>query len=216
MSNNQPTTFYIVRHGESEYNLKKLVQGSGTGDTTLTEKGKKQASEVAEMLNQINFDAIFSSHLKRALQTAEIIARTKNLSVQTDERLRERSQGKYENMPMEEFLNFYTENNWGILSNKEKFEHKLHESQENFKESNERFKDALSDLAKKHPGQTILIVTHGNLIRGLLIEQNYGDFDKVGGIVNCGYVEVESDGKNVTIKNVIGLKTWKESQPQKK
>ena len=66
------TRIIIVRHGQSTYNTEKRIQGR-TDESTLTEKGHSDATKVGKALNNINFNAIYSSPLQRAKQTAEII-----------------------------------------------------------------------------------------------------------------------------------------------
>lgn len=212
MKNNIITTFYIIRHGESEANVKPIVQGQGMGigNTPLTEKGREQAKELSETLSDIHFDAIFSSDAIRAKQTADIIAKPRDMNVHTEQALRERSFGKYEGMPFSEFLEKYT--NFDLLTDEEKFEYKIDENEESFAEAYKRFSHALFQIAENNPGETVLIVTHGGMIRGLLIKNGYGDFDQVGGIENCGYVKVTSDGSDFQIVEVHGLKPWKEKR----
>ncbi len=67
-------TIILVRHGESDYNSKGIIQGN-TNKSVLTAKGKKQANYVGSWLKELSIDKIFSSPLKRAKQTAEIIAK---------------------------------------------------------------------------------------------------------------------------------------------
>lgn len=81
-------TFYIVRHGETLWNVKGLLQG--IKDSALTPTGEKQARELAAELESVNFDVIFSSDLLRARRTAEIIALERKLAVKTSQLLRER------------------------------------------------------------------------------------------------------------------------------
>lgn len=87
-------TLYIVRHGETEWNVKKIIQGHA--DIPLNKKGETQAKELAKKLRHIKFDAIFSSDLIRAKKTAEIISLEKKLTIQTTKELRERYFGKYQ------------------------------------------------------------------------------------------------------------------------
>ena len=185
--NHNFTTFYLVRHGESEANVRRIVQGSSV-DLPLTEKGRNQAAALAETLTGIHIDVFYSSHLKRAHETAEILAKKRNMEVYIDERLRERSMDTYEGMDVDEFLKLYTEENWGTLTHEEKLAHKFQDSEENFNEAYERFVSALLDIAEKNKGRTILIATHAGMIRGFLIKNRYGDFDTVGGIENAGIV----------------------------
>jgi probable phosphoglycerate mutase len=197
-------TFYIVRHGESEGNIQNVVQGHI--ETHLTTKGKEQAKALALKLKNKSFDAIYSSSSLRAKETAEIIASIINVSVNTSDLLKERTQGKFEGMKTDDFLNLYTE--WDTLSHEEKLAHKFHETQESFYDAMDRFVPFLKEVAKKHQDQTVLIVTHGGIIRGFLITQRYGDFDSIGGIENCGYIQVNYDNKDFRIKKTYGLKTW--------
>lgn len=206
---NKLTTFYIVRHGESEANVQKIFQGQKI-NTPLTEKGQSQAKKLAEELENVQIDIVISSDLTRAHQTAEIIAQSKKLPVRMDVRFRERSMEKYDGMKTRDFLKLYTYDNWHHLSDEEKLNHKLDPTDENFNEIYKRFIDGLQELAYTYPNKTILIVSHGGVIRGFLIKNGYGNFEDVGGIENTGYIKIKSNGVNFDIEEVKGLKTWKE------
>src|SRR3989344_5835107 len=91
------TTFYIVRHGQTEWNTKGLLQGHG--DSPLTYLGVKQAEQIRDELKSIHFDAIFSSDLLRAKRTAEIVALERKIAVKTTQALRERDFGHFEGKP---------------------------------------------------------------------------------------------------------------------
>src|SRR5258706_4066259 len=97
MNNAKLATLYIVRHGESEWNIKHLIQGQK--DIVLSKNGKLQAQILAGELKKISFEFIFSSDLLRAKRTAEIVALEHKLAVQTAKVLRERSFGKLEGQP---------------------------------------------------------------------------------------------------------------------
>jgi broad specificity phosphatase PhoE len=68
-------TIYLTRHGETEWNEKKLIQGHT--DIPLNTKGKKQAKLLGKQLKDIDFDVVFSSDLLRAKNSAEIIIKEK-------------------------------------------------------------------------------------------------------------------------------------------
>ena len=74
-------TIYIVRHGQTEENLQRILQGHMPG--TLTEQGKEQVQRAAEQLSKegVKFTRIVSSDLKRAMDSAQIIADTLNLPI---------------------------------------------------------------------------------------------------------------------------------------
>lgn len=82
---------YIVRHGQTDYNLEGRY--AGRIDVELNEKGIEQANIIKEELKNINFDMVFSSPLKRAFTTASIIT---NNEITVDKRIIERSNGKLE------------------------------------------------------------------------------------------------------------------------
>ena len=87
------TTILLVRHGETIDNARQIMQGQTQGD--LNEKGREQARQVAERLSADPIDAVVASDLRRAIQTAEIIAAPHNLVVKTTELLRERDWGSF-------------------------------------------------------------------------------------------------------------------------
>ena len=87
------TTLYLVRHGETEDNVRQIMQGQTQGE--LTEHGREQAHQVAERLASKPIDAIVSSDLQRAIQTAEIIAEPHRLPINQTTLLRERDWGGF-------------------------------------------------------------------------------------------------------------------------
>src|SRR3989344_7262899 len=96
-------TFYIIRHGQTEWNLKKIIQGHK--DSPLTKIGIRIAKQHANKLKNIHFDAVFSSDSLRAKQTADIVALKRNIAIKTTQLLRERSFGKYEGRNLDIFTN---------------------------------------------------------------------------------------------------------------
>lgn len=84
---------YVVRHGETDWNKAKLMQGNT--DICLNEVGIQQAKHISEKLKNINFDFCYSSPLSRAFDTASIICDGK-VDIQIDNRLEERELGEFE------------------------------------------------------------------------------------------------------------------------
>ena len=93
-----PTTLWLIRHGESTWNVAGLAQGWGD-EAGLTERGLRQALTAAAQFGYRPVRAIYSSDLRRAQQTAAAFADVLGLPVQTDRRLRERSLGDLEGSP---------------------------------------------------------------------------------------------------------------------
>ena len=87
------TTIFLVRHGETVDNARQIMQGQTQGE--LNEKGREQALQVAQRLASEPIDAIVSSDLQRAVQTAEVIANPHRLTVHTTSLLRERNWGSF-------------------------------------------------------------------------------------------------------------------------
>ncbi|MFH1268418.1 MAG: histidine phosphatase family protein [Planctomycetota bacterium] len=85
---------YCVRHGESTYNAEGRVQGQS--DVPLSERGRRQGEAVAAAMAHLPIDAIYSSPLRRALETARVVAEPLGLEVQTDPRLMEVNAGIFQ------------------------------------------------------------------------------------------------------------------------
>jgi len=87
------TTLYLVRHGETEDNVRQIMQGQTQG--CLTEHGRQQAAEVRDQMRQLAVDAVVASDLRRSIQTATIIAEPHGLPVVSTPLLRERDWGSF-------------------------------------------------------------------------------------------------------------------------
>ncbi len=87
------TIIFLVRHGETVDNARQIMQGQTQGE--LNARGREQALQVAGRLAAEHLDAVVSSDLRRAIQTAEIIARPHGLTVSTTPLLRERDWGSF-------------------------------------------------------------------------------------------------------------------------
>lgn len=92
-------TLWLVRHGESTWNTLGLTQGHND-QAELTDRGKRQAAEVADRLGGLAVRAIYTSDLRRAQQTAAPLAAASGLPVVLDQRLRERNLGVLEGTPV--------------------------------------------------------------------------------------------------------------------
>lgn len=147
------TTIYIARHGETELNLARRIQGHY--DSPLTNKGTLQAQELSQALKHIHFDAIFSSDLLRAQRTAEIIGLERNLAVVTNELLREKTYGRLEGKSYEEFERQYQKlwDEFIRLGNSEQHLFKVDKQAENDEEAMGRYLTFLREIAFSHPGK---------------------------------------------------------------
>jgi len=194
------TSIYLVRHGQTDWNVKNLLQGQT--NTDLNKNGEAQSRKLAKQLKKIYFDAIFSSDLLRAKRTAEIIALDHKLAIETRKVLRERFFGKYEGMPGKDYYKLFT--NWEKLSEKEKFRFKLSKEMESEEESAIRLITFLREIAVGYAGKNVLIVAHGGIMKSLLTHLGYATSEKPVRMKNNGYILLESDGVDFFIKKVVG------------
>ncbi len=200
-------TIYIARHGETEDNLKKLIQGQG--DSPLTAQGEQQARDLAAILKNIHFDAIFSSDLGRAKRTAEIVALERQLAVNTAKLLRERSFGRFEGVDYKEYSSLNQElfEKLKSLTEAEKRAFKTHPDEESDDEIASRMLTFLREAAASYLGQRILVVSHGAIMRALLMHLGFGTHDELpaGSLANTGYFVLQSDGVDFEIKETNGV-----------
>ncbi len=193
---NNSCTFYIARHGQTDWNEKGLVQGHQ--DSLLTLLGEQQAKNLAIELYDINFDLAFSSDLLRAKRTAEIVVLEKKLAVATTQALRERGYGKYEGQPYDT-LRVY-DDFYEALQDEEKFTSKFEDI-----ESDEmiitRLITFLRETAILHPGKNILVITHGDVMHKFLIKMGFGTHENFprGAIGNTAFFKLISDGVNFEV-----------------
>lgn len=198
------TTIYIVRHGETKWNVKQLMQGHK--DSPLTEKGIEQAKDIKKELDNIRFYRVFSSDLMRAKRTAEIISLEKKLAVTTTKALRERSFGKYEGTSVKEMRDLITKLKKSLK--KKNFSYGMIDDIENNEKLLLRLIPFLREIAIAYKGKNILVVSHGGVMMFLLIHfgfATYDNFDEKYYIKNTSYIKLESDGVDFFIKETKGI-----------
>lgn len=166
--NPSPRTIYLVRHGETQGNIDDKAQGHL--DVPLTETGKLQAKAVAERLSDVEFDAVYSSDLKRAFDTAKAItAQRPELQIQTRSELREYHFGNYEDMPWDEVGNTDPQlfQRWKNLTTRIDIKFPGGES---MRDAWERVGGVLREILSEHQqgDETILIVGHGGSLQAVL------------------------------------------------
>ena len=138
------TTLLLVRHGETDWNAEGRLQGHT--DRPLNAYGREQAKGLAVRLAGENVAAIYSSDLARARETAEIVGERLGLPVIVDPDLREKNWGTWEGLTSEERLGVEFEG-------------------ETTEEHRDRSVRAVERIAERHPGQQIVVVTHGGSVR---------------------------------------------------
>lgn len=151
---------YVITHAQSFHHIEDL--GGGWYDTSLTEKGVTQAEKLAEFLyGEIGIPGIpiYSSDLKRAFETAEIIARPFKSGVIQDKRLRETSFGDAEGKPRA----WRTENINLQPSDGDRLNHRIFRNAESRKDVGTRIRECLDEIIAKND-EDLIIVSHGNAL----------------------------------------------------
>jgi broad specificity phosphatase PhoE len=137
-------TLLLVRHGETDWNAAGRLQGHT--DRPLNDYGRTQARRLAEQLHGDGIAAIYASDLVRARETAEILSERLGLPVLLDADLRERNWGSWEGLTPDERLSVEFEG-------------------ETTEEHRERMLRAVGQIAERHPGRRVVVVTHGGSMR---------------------------------------------------
>jgi len=156
------TTILLARHGETDWNLERRYQGHA--DRPLNDTGRRQADELSETLRGEPIVAVYASDLRRASETAEIVARSLELPLRLDVRLREIDVGSWQGRVHEEID--------GALWDGETQD--AHRG---------RVVEAVLDIARAHENECVLVVTHGGSLRRVQ-EAALGEGQPV--YANCG------------------------------
>jgi len=154
---------FMVRHGETDYNVAKRIQGQEI-DQSLNARGRKQAEERAEAMSATTFDVMFSSPLKRARETAEIIAAKLNLPVLYRDELKERSFGSLGGKKFEE-VNASIGTDWNQLTSEKDAEYLRMYKREPTEDFKKRLLAFTEEVKRSYPDKKVLIVAHAGLIR---------------------------------------------------
>jgi broad specificity phosphatase PhoE len=175
------TTILLARHGETEWNREGRFQGHA--DPPLNEAGRRQAHKLAVQLAAVPFDAVYSSDLRRAHETAEILAESHGVPIVTEQGLREIDVGSWSGLTRAEIQT--------------RFPGVEHHDGETREAHLSRVLAAVERIAGAHPGGRILIVSHGGSLRAL---RSHCAGDPVHPIANCGVYELRfEDGRLTTV-----------------
>jgi len=160
------TVLYVVRHGETEYNRRRIVQGRKV-DASLNETGRRQADALARRFEDERLDAVYASTLRRARETADAVAaKHPGVPVRYLHDLEEMSWGDYEGRPFDEHVRAMYER-MEVLWQSGDFSRPV-TGGESITEVQASGLRALDRILARHPGETVLVVAHGRFMRVLL------------------------------------------------
>jgi broad specificity phosphatase PhoE len=154
------TTIFLARHGESDWNVAKRFQGHS--DRPLTERGRQQAHALADLVASQEIDAVYTSPLSRARETAEIVAARTRLEPVALPELREVDTGSWSGLSRADVEARFPEGFTRWRSGGSGWE-----DGESYEEMAERVIGALRTIAEDHPDGRVLVISHGGPIRAI-------------------------------------------------
>lgn len=200
-------TFFLIRHGETQWN--KLDRFQGTSDSPLTELGIKQAQLAGRKLTKIEFKAAYSSYQKRAIDTAKNIIQQREIPLFLHEGLVEIGFGKWEGQWVP---NYHAHPDFIDLNNNARNYSTKENGGETFESMFNRSYKAIQDIIQIHQNGNLLVVSHGSLLRQLIYALNGGNWqdhlqnsEKLGNTsINIIHYQqqTEEDIGKFTVKNV--------------
>ncbi|MBF1335959.1 MAG: histidine phosphatase family protein [Leptotrichia sp.] len=164
--NDKVLKLYIVRHGETEWNVIKRFQGQL--NTPLTEKGMEKLRKTGKKLENVLFDEVYTSELGRTVASAEIILnenrgyKNKKRELQKLAELNEVYFGVWQGLTYEEVFLKYPEEGNNYFYNVKNYNAENVEA-ENLKDALERFLKGINKILNRHKSGNILVVTHGTV-----------------------------------------------------
>jgi probable phosphoglycerate mutase len=168
------TTLLLARHGETDWNRDRRVQGHS--DVPLNDAGRAQARDLARGLRTEPLDAVYSSDLVRAKETAEIATAGRGLTVRVLVGLRERHFGTWEGLTDDVIRDRFPESRTGPWGDGETID-----------EMSARVVASLRTIAAEHDGENVLVATHGGPMRAVL---RAAGVEPTGPIENCHVMRV--------------------------
>lgn len=159
------TQLYLIRHGQTEWNLACRYQGQS--DVPLSQKGIEQADFLAKNFPATHLDAVYSSDLKRAVATAQAVADRFSIEVQTKHELRELSFGAWEGLTYEQIVAKWPD------ALRDFFTHPdiLHIPEgESFPILQARAVACIQSILRENKGKTIAVFAHGAILRTILAD----------------------------------------------
>lgn len=195
---------YLVRHGESVSNKAGII--SGHSDYDLTEQGEEQVEETKQVLKNVHFDEAYSSDLRRAVRTAEILYGKPVEETNKIHTLRERDFGSLDGKP-QHIYEEYSEKKKKMMDDQSwLFKHVP--DMENDHELSMRFLPALERIARSNAGKTVLVAAHGSAIRTTIMKLTGYTYKELpsGSFSNASYAELLYDKDGFKVIQINGVK----------
>jgi broad specificity phosphatase PhoE len=193
---NMKTKIILARHGETDWNHQGKMQGRT--DIPLNHVGREQAHQLQKQLKDIDIDVAYSSTLKRAIETAELAIRNRNIPLHLSEELVERDLGIFEGA----CWNSYSKALPYDLPHEDFLSYKHHSSMESFSEVFIRVSKELLSIAYKWPDRTVLVACHGAVIKSFLLHLD-PLFPKTESISNGALLHCIATNNGIQLERLI-------------
>lgn len=194
------TYIYLIRHCEALGNKKRLFQGST--DCDISELGEIQLEYLSKRFKNIHLDEIYSSPLRRAMKTAQSVAKGRGLTVIPRVDLTELHGGVVEGRPFVEAFNEIEGLADAWNNHPQDF---APEGGESMRSAYERIWQEISEIAQKSEGKTVAVATHGGVLRCLMCRLLYNDINRLKDVPWCENTAITQlqidDDFNITVKS---------------
>jgi broad specificity phosphatase PhoE len=200
-------TVYMVRHGTTEYNL--ALRWQGEIDTELAPLGVEEAErEAAALADRVSFDAAYTSDLRRARRTCEILCAPHALTPVDAPALREPSLGPLEGMHIDDILREHGD----LIDRLDAADHDRRLGMSYFDgletplDVAARVRRLVDDLAERHAGEVVLLVTHSIVLQSVLAAWAGDRYENIG-MRQLAWIELTADGDGVTVRHREGFRS---------
>ncbi|MDN6195351.1 MAG: phosphoglycerate mutase family protein [Atopostipes suicloacalis] len=205
---------YVVRHGESQWNVENRLQGSD--DSSLTEKGIRDNQELKKYLenSKIIFDSIYSSQSQRAIETAKTIRGNQTIEIKRQSALKEMSVGSWQGMTWPEIKKDYPIKYYQYWYQPDLYAG--NNGGEDFYTVERRVVSFTNQLFQKKEAENILIISHGVIIKSMLNylqNRSIKDFWKEPLVSGSSLTLIEKEGQKIEIR-LIEQRTDLKKSPQ--
>jgi len=196
---NTVSTLFLVRHGQTEWNLAKRSQGQL--NSPLTNLGRSQAKQVKDKLLLKNIHKAYSSPLLRAVDTTSLIIDSWPITMQVRQNLAEIHQGPWQGRTYEEIQQRYPEEHYNFWEKPDKYQLS---GAENYLELQQRVVFEIKNIFKQNRGKNILVVSHGIVIKvivAFILHKTLAEIAQVSLLDNGKYICLKQQNKSLTISS---------------
>ncbi len=193
------TKILLIRHAQATGNIEGVFQGHL--NSGITDVGVKQLEALSERMKDIDFDAIYSSPLIRARETAKAVNKYRQLPINFHDELMEINGGDWEGVPFDEIPNLYPELSEVWENEPYNFEALNGETMRNVCQ---RMVDIIGKIAKENEGKTVCVVSHGCAIRNYITFLRYGALEKLAYVEWCDNTAIYTIEYENGVTKIVG------------